>query len=235
MSASVACVQIVLLLLAIILRPDSGAARGFKAPKTMRPWQSIPLKAEENPIYRDPPGKIFRQTKNKFAFPIPNARQANPKELLKKIKKFEPLYMSIEKPAAENTTDKNTFSRRQIFARMPTELKNLHFTVPGSERELGSRASRKLRLWLSNLASCPVLPLWKDFGPTIWPRYVNIGQCSTKKTCSYPKGMRCKPTKHKRIYTLFWVCSETIRMRKGSLCIWVPYPTDVIEKCKCSC
>ena len=67
MSASVACVQIVLLLLAIILRPDSGAARGFKAPKTMRPWQSIPLKAEENPIYRDPPGKIFRQTKNKFA------------------------------------------------------------------------------------------------------------------------------------------------------------------------
>lgn len=219
----------VLLILASSLA--SGEARGLN-PKSSS-WK-IPLKADENPVWRDPPGKVFRQPKNTFRNPLPSPLESNPKDLRKIIKKFEPRYMSIEKPK-ENSTEGETFSRRAIFARMPAELKNLHFTVPGSDRELGSRASRKLRLWLWNLSSCKVLPLWKDFGPTIWPRYVNIGQCEMKKTCSYPKGMRCKPAKYKRIYTLFWVCSQQILKKKGTLCIWIPFPTDVIEKCKCSC
>lgn len=192
----------------------------------------MPLKADEDAIWRDPPGKLFRQISN----PVPSPLDSDPKELRKIIKKFEPRYMSVTKPRETNKTEVQTFTRREIFARMPAELKNLHFTVPGSERELGGRASRKLRLWLWNLSSCKVLPLWKDFGPAIWPRYVNIGQCEAKKTsCSYPKGMQCKPAKYKRIYTLFWVCSEQFRKRKGTRCLWVPYPTDVIEKCKCSC
>ena len=217
-------------LLVLFSQFDIGFARGLLRLKPS-PWK-IPLKEAENPIWRDPPGELFRQQKGKLS-QVPNP---DPNELKKIIKKFEPRYMSITKPD-ENVTkaEGQTFKRREIFARMPAGLKNLHFTVPGSERELGGRASRKLRLWLWNLSSCNVLPLWKDFGPTIWPRYVNIGQCEMKNSCSYPSGMQCKPAKYKRIYTLFWVCSEQIRKRKGTLCIWVPYPTDVIEKCKCSC
>ena len=221
-------VLIFIWLLALLLCSwlDSGSARSLLKMQSSR-WK-IPLKEVKNPIWRDPPGKLFEHQ----SFPSPE--NSNPKELKKRIKKFDPRYMSITKPK-ENATEEQTFSRREIFARMPAELKNLHFTVPGSDRELGGRASRKLRLWLWNLSSCTVLPLWKDFGPTIWPRYVNIGQCQVKKTCSYPKGMGCKPVKYKRIYTLFWVCSEQFRKRNGTPCIWVPYPTDVIEECKCSC
>jgi noggin len=208
---------------------DTGSARSFPKPSL----QKIPLKEVEDPIWRKPPGKLFG---NAGSGPpqVPSPLDADPKKLRTIIKKFEPRYMSIVKPD-ENTTEEQTFTRREIFARMPAELKNLHFTVPGTERELGGRASKKLRLWLWNLTSCKALPLWKDFGPTIWPRYVNIGQCQGKKTCSYPAGMQCKPAKYKRIYTLFWVCSEQFRKRNGTKCIWVPYPTDVIEKCKCSC
>ena len=216
------------LLLVISLRFDAGSARSFPRPSLRK----IPLKEVEDPIWREPPGTLFRNPKSKLS-QEPSPLDSDPKKLRKIIKKFEPLYMSITKPD-ENVTEE-TFSRREIFARMPAELKNLHFTVPGTERELGGRASKKLRLWLWNLTSCKVLPLWKDFGPTIWPRYVNIGQCQGKKTCSYPAGMQCKPAKYKRIFTLFWVCSEQFRKRQGTDCIWVPYPTDVIEKCKCSC
>ncbi len=217
------------LLLVLSLRLHTGSARSFLKPIPQR----IPLKAVENPIWRDPPGKLFHDPKSKLP-QLPSPLDSDPKELRKIIKKFEPRYMSITKPD-ENATQEQTFTRREIFARLPTELKNLHFTVPGTGRELGGRASKKLRLWLWNLTSCKVLPLWKDFGPTIWPRYVNIGQCQMKKTCSYPTGMQCKPVKYKRIYTLFWVCSEQIRRLKSTRCIWVPYPTDVIQECKCSC
>ena len=234
MSTTFERAQMVITWLLLILSSwvDTGSARSLLKLKSS-PGR-IPLKETVNPIWRDPPGNHFRDPKSKLP-QIPSPLQSDPKELRKIIRKFEPLYMSITKPPELNTTEEQTISRREIFARMPAELKNLHFTVPGSERELGERASKKLRLWLWNLSSCKVLPLWKDFGPTIWPRYVNIGQCQMKKTCSYPKGMQCKPAKYKRIYTLFWVCSEQIRKRKGTRCIWVPYPTDAIQKCKCSC
>ena len=223
-------VLLIWFLLVLASQFDTGFARALLKLRPS-PWK-IPLKEAENPIWRDPPGELFRQQKSKL-LQVPNP---DSNELKKIIKKFEPRYMSIAKPDGNATeVEAQTFKRREIFARMPAELKNMHFTVPGSDRELGGRASRKLRLWLWNLSSCKVLPLWKDFGPTIWPRYVNIGQCETKNSCSYPSGMKCKPAKYKRIYTLFWVCSEQIRKRKGTLCIWVPYPTDVVEKCKCSC
>lgn len=234
MSPTFERVQVLIMWLLFLLSAwlEPGSARSLLKLK-LNPSR-IPLKEAKNPIWRDPPGNIFRNPKSKLP-QIPSASDSDPKVLRKLIKKFEPRYMSITKPRENATRERQSLSRRKIFAQMPEDLKNLQFTVPGSDRELGGRASKKLRLWLWNLTSCKVLPLWRDFGSTIWPRYVNIGQCQSRKTCSYPKGMQCKPSKYKRIYTLFWVCSERIRKIKGTRCIWVPYPTDVIEKCKCSC
>lgn len=197
-----------------------------------KPWK-IPLKSVKHFIVRKTPDELFPQPLH-LKPELPNAKDFNLRKLRKLIQKFEPRFMSISRPKS-NRTRTPSLSRRKIFAVMPNDLKNLQFTVPGSDRELGERASKKLRLWLWNRTRCTVLPLWKDFGPRVWPRYVNLGQCDRKKTCSYPEGMSCKPSKYKRIHTLYWVCSKTNILRGKSRCIWVRFPSDVIVKCQCSC
>lgn len=198
------------------------------------------LKAEEHPVWGESPSKIFRPGANNLPNPDPNSSDLDSRKLRKLIGNYDARYMSVMQPQNNGTNVDAVFgrirSRKELLSKMPSELKSLQFSVPGWERELGNRASKKLRLWLWSTSSCPVLPLWKDFGTSHWPRYINVGQCSQKKTCSFPEGMKCKPSKFKRIRTLWWYCNERLRkLSKGSPCFWVKFESNVVEECKCSC
>lgn len=87
-----------------------------------------------------------------------------------------------------------------------------------------------VRFLLWNLTRCTVEPLWKDFGSNVWPRYVNLGKCSGKPTCSIPSGMKCRPSEEKNLRLLYWFCPKNAKR-----CYWTSFGTKVIRTCSCSC
>lgn len=186
---------------------------------------------EESPATMFPSRRLDSSRPN----PEPNFLLWNSRKLKKILGEFDARYESVKKPRYNATRGggEATLSRKELLASMPSELKNRQFTLFGSERELGTRASKKLRLWLWSVSSCSVLPRWKDSGPTIWPRYINMGQCP-QKSCSYPKGMKCTPSKYKRIPRLWWFCNRRIAT-DASPCTWAKFYTKVVEKCTCGC
>lgn len=44
--------------------------------------------------------------------------------------------------------EEDDFVRKMLVKSMPDEIKNLDFKMPGMKRHLGSKASKKLQLWL---------------------------------------------------------------------------------------
>lgn len=121
--------------------------------------------------------------------------------------------------------------RKILVKSMPQHIKDLDFTMPGLRRSLGPRASRKLQLWLWKMSSCPVFSKWKYFGVRYWPPYRNIGRCGKKRSCSFPRGMKCKKAGTKTVASLRWVCFNN----KTVTCRWMKIDLAVITKCQCTC
>uniref|UniRef100_A0A3Q4BWY3 Noggin n=1 Tax=Mola mola TaxID=94237 RepID=A0A3Q4BWY3_MOLML len=54
----------------------------------------------------------------------------------------------------------------------------------------------------------------------------------SKRSCSVPEGMVCKPASSTHLTVLRWRCVP----RKGGLkCAWIPVQYPIITDCKCSC
>lgn len=134
-----------------------------------------------------------------------------------------------------NLKDSNSIEhelyRKYLVHSMPQHIKDLDFTMPGLRRNLGPRASRKLQLWLWKMSSCPVFSKWKHFGVRYWPPYRNIGRCGKKRSCSFPRGMKCKKAETKPVASLKWVCFND----RVVTCRWMKIELAVITKCQCTC
>ncbi|KFV18785.1 Noggin, partial [Tauraco erythrolophus] len=115
-----------------------------------------------------------------------------------------------------------------------TLLRNLmggHFDPNFMAISLSKKLRRKLQMWLWSQTFCPVLYTWNDLGSRFWPRYVKVGSCYSKRSCSVPEGMVCKPAKSVHLTILRWRCQR----RGGQRCTWIPIQYPIISECKCSC
>lgn len=95
----------------------------------------------------------------------------------------------------------------------------------------GRKLRRRLQQWLWARAACPVQHAWSDLGARFWPRYVKVGSCSNKRSCSVPEGMLCTPARAAHVTLLRWRC----RRRNALRCAWIPVQYPLISECKCAC
>lgn len=151
---------------------------------------------------------------------------------------FDPLFMSVsapggeEKPAGtEELSDAEL--RQRLTGVMPKEIRALEFEVQhGKKQKPSKKLRRRLQLWLWSYALCPVVYAWNDLGSRFWPRYLRVGSCYNKRSCSVPEGMVCRAAKSTHFTILRWRCLQ----KKGGLkCGWIPVQYPVISECKCSC
>lgn len=147
---------------------------------------------------------------------------------------FDPRFMSVVSPEErrEEPGTEAEGSRQQFLQRsMPKEIRALDFDTPPGAKKHNKKLRRRFQLWLWAYAFCPVVYAWQDFGSRFWPRYVKVGNCLTKRSCSVPEGMMCKPSKSVHFTLLRWHC----RSRRTAKCSWIYAQYPVISECKCSC
>ncbi|XP_059180877.1 noggin-3 [Centropristis striata] len=168
----------------------------------------------------------------------PRERDLNETELRSALgSHFDPQFMSLSPPedkSAAGTEDLNEAELRQrLSGAMPKEIRALDFEVPhGKKQKPSKKLRRRLQLWLWSVTGCPVLHAWNDLGSRFWPRYLKVGSCYSKRSCSVPEGMFCKAAKSTHFTILRWRCLQ----KKGGLkCAWIPVQYPVITECKCSC
>ncbi|XP_028935459.1 noggin [Ornithorhynchus anatinus] len=134
----------------------------------------------------------------------------------------------------EDLTELDQLLRQRPSGVMPSEIKGLEFSdgpPSGKKHRLSKKLRRKLQLWLWSQTFCPVLYSWNDLGSRFWPRYVKVGSCFSRRSCSFPEGMVCKPSKSVHLTVLRWRCQR----RGGQRCAWIPIQYPIISECKCSC
>ncbi|GLD57802.1 noggin [Lates japonicus] len=151
---------------------------------------------------------------------------------------FDPYYMSVSAPEDKYATGSEDASsdaeaRVKLSGAMPKEIRAMEFEVQhGKKQKPSKKLRRRLQLWLWSYAFCPVVYAWNDLGSRFWPRYVKVGSCYNKRSCSVPEGMVCKPAKSTHFTILRWRCLQ----KKGGLkCAWIPVQYPIISECKCSC
>ncbi|XP_078135948.1 noggin-3 [Sander vitreus] len=153
---------------------------------------------------------------------------------------FDPLCMSLSAPppedrhalgGSEDVTEAEL--RHRLSGAMPKDIRAMEFEVQhGRKQKPSKKLRRRLQLWLWSYTGCPVVSAWSDLGSRFWPRYLKVGSCYNKRSCSVPEGMFCKPAKSTHLTILRWRCLQ----RKGGLkCAWIPVQYPVISECKCSC
>ncbi|XP_030631640.1 noggin-3 [Chanos chanos] len=166
----------------------------------------------------------------------PKERDLNETELRSLLgSHFDSYFMSITLPEDKNpgNEDPNDPETRRPTGTIPKEIKSIEFEIPhGKKHKPSKKLRRRLQLWLSSLAHCPVVHTWNDLGNRFWPRYVKVGSCFNKRSCSVPEGMVCRPAKSVHFTILRWRC---LQRRGGLKCTWIPVQYPIISECKCSC
>lgn len=61
-------------------------------------------------------------------------------------------------------------------------------------------------VWLWSQTFCPVLYAWNDLGSRFWPRYVKVGSCFSKRSCSVPEGMVWRSAVQVRVHLTVLAC-----------------------------
>ncbi|XP_017338158.1 noggin-3 [Ictalurus punctatus] len=144
---------------------------------------------------------------------------------------FDARFMSVMLPEGDSGMDSEG-TRQQFLQRpMPKEIRNLDFDTAHDAKKQNKKLRRRLQLFIWAYAFCPVVYAWQDLGSRFWPRYVKMGSCLAKRSCSMPEGMMCKPSKSVHFTLLRWHCTS----RRPSKCTWIPVHYPVISECKCSC
>ncbi|CAG5987738.1 noggin-1 [Menidia menidia] len=165
----------------------------------------------------------------------PKERDLNETELRSILGDFDHRFLSAFPPPAEDKPDKpdepdELEGSRQI---LPKEIRAVDFEVQfGRKLKPSRKLKRRLQQWLWAYSFCPVARAWTDLGSRFWPRFVRAGSCPSKRSCSVPEGMLCRPASSTHVTVLRWRCVP----RKGGLkCAWIPVQYPVITDCKCSC
>lgn len=164
---------------------------------------------------------------------------------------FDPNFMAVSAPderlggggggggGGDDLAELDLLLRQRPSGAMPSDIKGLDFpdaaggggAAASKKHRLSKKLRRKLQLWLWSQTFCPVLYTWNDLGSRFWPRYVKVGSCFSKRSCSVPEGMVCKPAKSVHLTILRWRCQR----RGGQRCTWIPIQYPIIAECKCSC
>ncbi|XP_065806123.1 noggin-3 [Labrus bergylta] len=172
----------------------------------------------------------------------PREKDLNETELRSSLgSHFDPHFMSVNAPerfmslnAPERSEELSEADPRlKLSGAMPKEIRAMEFEVQhGKKQKPSKKLRRRLQLWLWSYALCPVVYAWNDLGSRFWPRYVKVGSCYNKRSCSLPEGMVCKPAKSTHFTILRWRCLQ----KKGGLkCDWIHVQYPIISECKCSC
>ncbi|XP_029364860.1 noggin-1 [Echeneis naucrates] len=166
----------------------------------------------------------------------PKERDLNETELKSLLGDFDSRFLSVLPPVEDRYTgndELDDFEIQKPGGVLPKEIRALDFDVQfGKKHKPSKKLKRRLQQWLWAYSFCPVLYTWTDLGTRFWPRFVRVGSCLSKRSCSVPEGMVCKPANSTHLTVLRWRCVQ----RKGGLkCAWIPVQYPVITDCKCSC
>lgn len=159
----------------------------------------------------------------------PRERDVNETELRSVLGDFDGRFLAISPPLR---TTEDLDLQQNPSGLMPKDIRSLDLDVQwGKKRKASKKLKRRLQMWLWSYSFCPVLYAWNDLGSRFWPRFVRSGSCYSKRSCSVPEGMLCKPAKSMHITVLRWRCVQ----RRGLKCAWIPVQYPIITECKCSC
>lgn len=142
---------------------------------------------------------------------------------------FNPDFMSVSHPEDQEEQEPGP----NLSGPMPKEIQALELEVQfGLKHKPNRKLRRRLQHWIWTHTLCPVLYTWTDLGLRFWPRYQRTGSCYSKRSCSVPEGMFCKPNRVTYQILLRWFCPhKKVLMRCG----WIQVQYPVISECKCSC
>ena len=176
--------------------------------------------------------RFFEEFKNSKNPRVPRLNATSLKKLLGDD--YDPRFMSETKPNRawlKVKSQLNLQSEFEVFKREKGDVDSFTKRLDKKLIQLNKVESiAGVQFWLWNLTRCTVEPLWKDFGVRVWPRYVNFGKCSTKPTCSLPSGMKCRPSKERKIRLLYSFCPKNLKK-----CFWSSFQASIIRACSCSC
>lgn len=166
----------------------------------------------------------------------PKERDLNETELKSVLGDFNSRFLSILPPVEDKYTgndELDDFEIQKPAGVLPKEIRALDFDVQfGKKHKPSKKLKRRLQQWLWAYSFCPVVYTWTDLGKRFWPRFVRVGSCLSKRSCSVPEGMVCKPANSTHLTILRWRCLP----KKGALkCAWIPVQYPIIKDCKCSC
>lgn len=212
------CVAMYLLLLSLGLFMDRGICQHYYLLRPI-PSDSLPLVE-----LKEDPDPIFD----------PKERDLNETELKSMLGDFDSRFLSVLPPAEERYAGNDELDELEMqkpSGVLPKEIRAVDFEV-GKKHKPSKKLKRRLQQWLWAYSFCPVLYTWTDLGSRFWPRFVRVGSCLSKRSCSVPEGMVCKPAASTHLTVLRWRCVQ----RKGGLkCAWIPVQYPIITDCKCSC
>lgn len=220
MDQSHQCVAMYLLVLSLGLIIDRGSCQHYYLLRPI-PSDSLPLVE-----LKEDPDPVFD----------PKERDLNETELKSVLGDFDSRFLSILPPSdikyAGNDELDDSETQRPGGV-LPKEIRAVDFDVQfGKKHKPSRKLKRRLQQWLWAYSFCPVVYTWTDLGNRFWPRFVRAGSCLSKRSCSVPEGMLCKPSNSTHLTILRWRCVQ----RKGGLkCAWIPVQYPIITECKCSC
>uniref|UniRef100_A0A3Q3KJ14 Noggin n=1 Tax=Monopterus albus TaxID=43700 RepID=A0A3Q3KJ14_MONAL len=213
------CVAMYLLVLSLGHLIDRGGCQHYYLLRPI-PSDSLPLvelKEDPDPVF-DPKERDFNET-----------------ELKNVLGDFDSRFLSVLPPMDDRYTGNEELGDFQIQKPggvLPKEIRAVDFDVQfGKKHKPSKKLKRRLQQWLWAYSFCPVLYTWTDLGNRFWPRFVRVGSCLSKRSCSVPEGMVCKPANSTHLTILRWRCVQ----KKGLKCAWIPVQYPIITDCKCSC
>lgn len=180
----------------------------------------------------------------------PRDRDLNETELRAALGDFDGRFLSVAAPPpppppggeedgggsfgrAPSADELDDWDALKLGGALPKELRAVDVDAQlGKRHKSSKKLRRRLQQWLWAYTACPVAHAWTDLGSRFWPRYVRAGSCPSKRSCSVPEGMVCRPAASAHLSLLRWRC---VQRKSGLKCAWIPVQYPVITDCKCAC
>uniref|UniRef100_T1IZG0 Noggin n=1 Tax=Strigamia maritima TaxID=126957 RepID=T1IZG0_STRMM len=164
---------------------------------------------------------------------------------------FDPRCMSVQRPLESlvrpNSSlaafgfKQNKMGRLIPLGRMPRIIRTLeldYIRLPNGKKvktRLSPNLKRKMQQFLWLHTHCSVVHVWKDLGNRFWPRWLREGRCvpaAPHFSCSFPRGMSCKPSQSVTKVILRWHCKDWESLTD---CDWIQVRYPLVTACSCSC
>jgi len=151
----------------------------------------------------------------------PREKDLNETELRGALGDFDGRFLSVAPPEDRFTGNEelDDYELQKPSGVMPKEIKATEFDVQlgKAHRPMSKKLKRRLQQWLWAYSFCPVAYTWDDLGSRFWPRYVRVGSCPGKRSCSVPEGMVCRPAESAHLRVLRWRCVQVTTNMSGAV------------------